>query len=217
VKQPGSELTERLRKLGIGCLAASCLALTACGEKDITVVEAEPVPPGPAATTVIDHFADRTGVELASVAHDSEVVGFPGDAIDARLEGASQLLIPSTSDSEEDAETSADEQFGSFVINVVGDDAAYDVLLSDASGEPLPAEGRGIHWEQITAEDVEGQPLPEPWLAHKRYGDVVLTWRSEEMATGPRWEELDRVLTGLPNATTGPVSAPEEGPSGDTR
>ena len=86
-------------------------------------------------------------------------------------------------------------RFGVFNVYVVepGNDEAVDSLLRDkATGEPLPRDRRGIHWE------LDSQS--RTWVAYTRYGaNVVLAWFSERKAkaTDERWARLDRILAGL--------------------
>ena len=176
--------------------AASLLALaaTGCGEKETVVAESLPTAsPSQQATPVIDEFRRSSGGdELTALEREPELVGFPGDADSAELSGSAGLLAL---DSEAGPVTSS-RRYGSFVLNLVTRADAYDALLSDAAGDPLERGVDGIYWERIATEGVGGDEIVN-WIAHKRYGDVVLSWRSSERQVDSAFMRLDRVLADL--------------------
>lgn len=191
------------------------LAVTGCGEKETVVAESLPTAsPSPQATRVIDEFRRISGGdELTALERAPDLIGFPGDADSAELSGAAGLLAL---DSEAGPVVSS-RRYGSFLLNVVAREDAYDVLLSDAAGDPLEPGADGIYWEQLTMEGVGGDEIVN-WVAHKRYGDVVLSWRSSEREVDSAFMRLDRVLSELvgPNggASSGATQPGESAPGG---
>lgn len=176
-------------------IACACiLLLVACGEKEIVVLEPEPVVPSPEAAGVIEDFRKLTGDELVAVAHDSDLLGFPGDADDPRLNESAELLILESGGEATSGEPTGLQRYGRFVINVVNSDGARGgILFSDETGQALTRDpSNGIFWERLVLDGPDG-PI-EQWLAHKPYGNVVLTWLSNERATDARWAALDRAL-----------------------
>lgn len=168
--------------------------LAGCGEKETVVAESLPTAsPSPTATRVIDEFRRGSGDELTALERDPDLVGFPGDADSAELSGSADLLAL---DSEAGPVTSS-RRYGSFVLNLVTRDDAYDVLLSDAAEDPLERGADGIYWERIAMEGVGGDEIVN-WIAHKRYGDVVLSRRSSERDVDSAFMRLDGALETLP-------------------
>lgn len=192
---------------------AVALAVAGCGEKEIVAADSLPTTsPSAQAKRVIDAFRRSSGGdELTALARDPDLVGFPGDADSAELSGSADLLAL---DSEAGPVTSS-RKYGSFVLNVVTRDGAYDVLLSDAAEEPLEGGPDGVYWERIAMEGVAGDEIVN-WIAHKRYGDVVLSRRSSEREIDPTFMRLDRVLGELvgPKGGGGQSGPPAASPSG---
>ncbi len=187
--------------------------LAGCGEKETLVAGSLPTAsPSPQATRVIDEFRRSSGGdELTALAREPDLVGFPGDADSAELSGSADLLAL---DSEAGPVTSS-RRYGSFLLNVVTRDDAYDVLLSDAAGDPLEPGADGIYWEMIAMEGVGGDEIVN-WIAHKRYGDVVLSFRSSEREVDAAFMRLDRVLIELvgPKGGGGQSGPPAASPPG---
>jgi len=189
--------------------------LTGCGEKETVVAGSLPtVSPSPQAMRVIDDFRRSSGDELIALERDPDLVGFPGDADSAGLNGSADLLAL---DSEAGPVTSS-RLYGSFLLNVVSRDDAYDELLSDAAGAPLERGADGIYWERIATEGVGGDEIVN-WIAHRRYGDVVLSRRSSEREVDSAFMRLDRVLNELIGPKGGgaqsgpPAGSPSDRPS----
>ena len=182
------------------------LAVAGCGEKEIVVAESLPTAsPSPQATRVIDGFQRSSGGdELTALERDPDLVGFPGDADSTELSASADLLAL---DSEAGPVTSS-RLYGSFLLNVVSRDDAYDELLSDAAGAPLERGADGIYWERIATEGVGGDEIVN-WIAHRRYGDVVLSRRSSERELDSAFARLDRVLGDL----AGPKGGGQSGAS----
>lgn len=170
------------------------LAAAGCGEKETVVAGSLPTAaPSPQATGVIDGFRRSSGGdELVALERDPDLIGFPGDADSVELNGSADLLAL---DSESGPVTSSG-RYGSFLLNVVARDGAFDVLLSDAAGDPLERGADGIYWERIATEGVGGDEIVN-WIAHKRYGEVVLSRRSGEREVDSTFMRLDRVLSEL--------------------
>jgi|GEM_PF-4309892 len=188
------------------------LAVAGCGEKEAVVAGSLPTAsPSPQATRVIDGFQRSSGGDqLVALEREPDLIGFPGDADSAELSGAAELLAL---DSEAGPVVSS-RRFGSFLLNVVARADAYEVLLSDAAGDPLAPGPDGIHWERIAIEGVGGDEIVN-WIAHKRYGDVVLSRRSSEREVDAAFMRLDRVLGELLGPKGGGVQSgpPAESPS----
>ncbi len=195
------------------------LQLAACGGKETVVLEPEMVEPSPETARVSDRFRDLTGDQLVAVAHEPDLIGFPGDADDPTLSESSQLLILEIEGQEASSEATGLERYGRFAINVVeSDEAVGATLLSNDAGEPLTQDpGSGIFWERLIVDGPGGTETIEHWLAHKPYGNLVLTWLSSERATDARWAELDRALSELAPDQKGATRNQQQGatPSGD--
>lgn len=98
-------------------------------------------------------------------------------------------------------------RYGSFVLNVTTAPTAFEELTSGASAGGRPGAEAGTIWERVAAEGVDGEEVVT-WVAHKRYGDVVLSWRSSERRTDAAFERLDRALSA---ALVGPKGGAEGG------
>ena len=192
------------------------LAVAGCGEKEAVVAGSLPTAsPSPQATRVIDGFQRSSGGDqLVALEREPDLIGFPGDADSAELSGAAELLAL---DSEAGPVVSS-RRYGSFLLNLVTRDDAYDVLLSDAAGDPLERDAGGVYWERIATDGVGGDEIVN-WIAHKRYGDVVLSRRSSEPEVDSAFMRLDRVLSELIGPKGGgaqsgpPAGSPSDRPS----
>lgn len=199
----GGGVSRRARMVAVAGLML-VLAAAGCGEKQSVVADSLPTAsPSPQATRVIDAFRRASGDELVALERDPDLTGFPGDADSAELSGAADLLAL---DSEAGPVTSS-RRYGSFVLNVVTRDDAYDVLLSDAAGDPLERGAAGVLWERIAVEGAGGEEIVN-WIAHKRYGNVVLSWRSSERELDTAFMRLDRALSELVSPKGGDSQGP---------
>jgi hypothetical protein len=178
---------EPSRLAGVATLVAVLLA--GCGERDEVVSEPAPTAPSAPAQSVIDAFGRATGDELVAVERVPEAIGFPGDA-DSELGGTADLLIL---DSEAGPVTTS-ARYGSFVLNVGTDPEVLGAVVPGPGQTPAGPGGGGVLWERIATEGVEGEEVVS-WVAHKRYGDAVLSWRSQARETDPAFARLDRALT----------------------
>jgi hypothetical protein len=165
------DVTPRLAALAaaVALAAAGCGSGTS-GEED--ELQGKPI----AAASVVQQFRSGPGRPLLRSA--------PGG--DAAWDQLSLGL---------DVSPKLQRRFGTFSIYVVkpGHAAALESLLADKeTKKPLERGAGGIYWEF--------DALAGSYVAYKRYGpNVVLAWWNEKRAPGtdPRWEELDRLLSGL--------------------
>lgn len=186
----------RQRRLA-GAAALAAVLLAGCGEREEVVSEPVPAEPTAPAQSIIDAFGRATGDDLVAVERDPEAIGFPGDA-DSELGGAADLLVLDS----EAGPVTASARYGSFVLNVGTSPDVLGAVLPASGQGPAEQGGEGVVWEQIATEGVDGEEIVT-WVAHKRYGDIVLSWRAQERQTDAAFARLDRALTG---ALVGPES-----------
>jgi hypothetical protein len=197
----------RSSRLATAAVVAAVL-VAGCGEREEVVSEPVPTSPSPRAASVIDAFSRTTGDELVAVERDPDAIGFPGGADSSQLAGSADLL---TLDSEAGPVTTA-PRYGSFVLNVGTGSEVLDAVAPSTGPSPVDERGDGIAWERIAAEGVDGEEIVT-WVAHKSYGDVVLSWRSAERRTDDAFARLDRALAAALVGPKGDVGA--EPPSRD--